>query len=133
MRPRRASPIGTSDRSSTRLPNYRGLGVAHDLTRVTEGFRIAVDDFVERYSLRVGDLDDAASRRRERHIGDDGSNKGLDQFLLGQLGEEIPIVGQPVASDDGSHGMVRHDGCGLRREKVAAGGLEAFHHRRVFE
>src|SRR3984893_2736459 len=51
-----------------------GLRVAHDLARVADRLQIAGDDFVERRSLRAGDLDDAASRRRERHIGNDGSN-----------------------------------------------------------
>ena len=51
-----------------------GLRVAHDLTRVTDRLQIAGDDFVEWRSFRAGDLDDAASRRRERHLGDDGSN-----------------------------------------------------------
>src|SRR5580704_12818702 len=60
-----------------------GLGVAHDLTRVADCLQIAGDDFVERRSFRAGDLDEAASRRRERHIGNDGSNvvrrDGLEQ------------------------------------------------------
>jgi hypothetical protein len=60
-----------------------GLGVAHDLARVADRLQIAGDDFVKRRSLRAGDLDDAASRRRERHIGNDGSNvvrrDGLEQ------------------------------------------------------
>jgi hypothetical protein len=103
----------------------------------------AGDDFVERRPLRAGDLDDAASWRRERHLGDDRSNivrrdgleqagrkpddvsirtfggdgaeefqklgraddgvgdaGGLDQFLLGDLGAEIAIVGRSVGSDD---------------------------------
>src|SRR5438045_7928136 len=51
-----------------------GLGVTYDLTRVADRLQIAGDGFVERCSFRAGDLDDAASRRRERHIGDDGSN-----------------------------------------------------------
>jgi hypothetical protein len=34
MRPRRASPNGTSERSSTRPPKLSGLGVAHDFTPV---------------------------------------------------------------------------------------------------
>src|SRR5437773_498760 len=59
------------------------LGVTHDLTRVADRLQIAGDDFVERCSFRAGDLDDAASRRRERHTGDDGSNvvrrDGLEQ------------------------------------------------------
>src|SRR5258708_20831649 len=60
-----------------------GLAVAHDFTRVAGRLQIAGDDFVERRSFRAGDLDDAASWRRERHIGDDGSNvvrrDGLEQ------------------------------------------------------
>ena len=119
-----------------------GLGVARDLTRVADRLQIAGDDFVERRSFRVGDLDDAVARRRERHLGDDRSNiirrdgleqagrkpddvsirtgigdsaeefqelgraddgvgdaGGLDQFLLGDLGAEIAIVG-PVDCDD---------------------------------
>jgi hypothetical protein len=32
------------------------------------------DDFVERGSFRAGDFEDAVSRRRERHIGEDRSN-----------------------------------------------------------
>src|SRR5919108_1901196 len=59
------------------------LGVAHDLTRVADGLQIAGDDFVEGCSLRAGDLDDAVARRRERHIGNDGSDivrrDGLEQ------------------------------------------------------
>src|SRR5262244_2842417 len=60
-----------------------GLGIAHDLTRVADRLQIAGDDFVERRSFRTGDLDDAVARRRERHIGNDGSNvvrrDGLEQ------------------------------------------------------
>ena len=60
-----------------------GLGVAHDLTRVADGLQIAGDDFVERYSFRAGDFDDAVSRCSERHLGDDSSNvvrrDGLEQ------------------------------------------------------
>ena len=48
--------------------------VAHDLTRLANRLQIAGDDFVERRSFRAGDLDDAVARRRERHIGNDGSN-----------------------------------------------------------
>src|SRR5262245_25223281 len=55
------------------------LGVAHDLTRVADRLQIAGDDFVERCSLRAGDLDDAVARRRERHIGNDGSNVVRDR------------------------------------------------------
>src|SRR5262249_48309961 len=60
-----------------------GFGVAHDLTRVADCLQVAADDFVERRSFRAGDLDDAVSRRRERHIGNGGSNvvrrDGLEQ------------------------------------------------------
>ena len=60
-----------------------GLGVTHDLTRVTDRLQIAGNDLVERRSFRAGDLDDAVSRRRERHIGNGGSNvvrrDGLEQ------------------------------------------------------
>src|SRR3546814_10667560 len=60
-----------------------GLGVAHDLTRVADRLQIAGDEVVERRSFRAGDLDDAASRRGERHIGNEGSNvvgrNGLEQ------------------------------------------------------
>src|SRR5215468_2171233 len=59
------------------------LGVTHDLTRVADRLQIAGDDFVERCSFRAGDLDDAVSWRRERNVGDDGSNvvrrDGLEQ------------------------------------------------------
>jgi hypothetical protein len=60
-----------------------GLGVTHHLARVADRLQIAGDDFVERRSFRAGDIDDAASRCRERHIGNDGSNvvrrDGLEQ------------------------------------------------------
>jgi len=39
-----------------------GLGVAHDLARVADSLQIAGDDFVERRSLRAGDLDDTVAR-----------------------------------------------------------------------
>src|SRR5882672_10850512 len=153
-----------------------GLRVAYDLTRIADRLQIAGDDFVERRSFRPGDVDDAASRRRERHIGNDGSNVvrrdgleqagrepdqvsirtcsgdgteefqklgraddgvgdagSLDQFLLGDLGAEVAIVGRPVGSDDGERDMVPDARCGLRREKVAAGGLEELQHRLVFK
>ena len=74
MRPRRASPNGTSERSSTRPPQYGASGVAHDLTVVADRLQIAGDDFVERRSFRAGDLDDAVSRRGQRCLGDDGGD-----------------------------------------------------------
>ena len=51
-----------------------GLGVAHDLTLIADCLQIAGDDFVERCSFWAGDLDETVSRRRERDIGNDGSN-----------------------------------------------------------
>ena len=70
-----------------------GLGIAHDLTRVADRLQITGDDFVERCSFRAGDLDDAASRRRERQLGDDGSNvvrrDGLEQ--AGRKPDDISI------------------------------------------
>src|SRR5262245_37715492 len=60
-----------------RFPNERGI------TGVTDRVQIAGDDFVERRSFRAGDLDNAVSRRRECHIGNDGGNvvrrDGLEQ------------------------------------------------------
>jgi len=49
------------------------LRVGYDLAGVADRLQIAGDDFVERGSFRAGDLDDAVSRCRERHLGDDGS------------------------------------------------------------
>src|SRR5213082_2801632 len=84
-----------------------------DLTRVADRLQIAGDDFVERRSFRAGDLDDAVSRRRERHIGDDSSNvvrrDGLEQAgrepdrvsirtLSGDAAEEFQKLGR---ADDG--------------------------------
>jgi hypothetical protein len=82
-RPRRASPNGTSESCSTPAAPVSGFGVAHDLARIADRLQIAGDDFVERRSLRTGDLNDAIVRWRERHIGNAGSNvvrtDGLEQ------------------------------------------------------
>src|SRR5262245_64034951 len=51
-----------------------GLGVTHDLPRVAECLQIAGDDVAEGCAFRAGDLDDAVSRRREGHLGGDGSH-----------------------------------------------------------
>src|SRR5947209_4690935 len=80
----RGAPRPTALASAPRLGRpSTGLGVAHDLTRVADRLQIAGDDFVERRSFRAGDLDNAVSRRRERDIGNDGSNvvrrDGLEQ------------------------------------------------------
>jgi hypothetical protein len=56
-----------------------GLGVAHDLTRVSDRLQIAGDDFVERRSFRAGDLDDAVSRCCERDVGNIVCRDGLEQ------------------------------------------------------
>ncbi len=93
MRPRRASPNGTSERSSTRPPQYRASR-SHTTSRGVAGrLQIAADDFVERRSFRAGDLDDAVSRRRERHLGDDRSNvvrrDGLEQ--AGRKPDDVSI------------------------------------------
>ena len=60
-----------------------GLGVTHHLARVANRLQIAGNNFVERCAFRSGNLDDAASRRRERHLGDDRSDvvriDGLEQ------------------------------------------------------
>src|SRR5262245_10116181 len=71
MRPRRASPNGTSECPSTPAAPESCLGVAHDLMWVADCPQIAGDDLVERRSFRAGDLDVAVSRGRERHIGND--------------------------------------------------------------
>ena len=60
--------------SSTPTSRTTLLGVANDLTRVADRLQVAGDNFVERRSFRAGDLDDATSRRCERHIGDDSCN-----------------------------------------------------------
>ena len=80
------------------------------------------------------EISDAAEEFQELGRADDsvGDVGGLDQFLLGDLGAEIAIVG-PVDSDDGQRDMVPDAGCGFRREKVAAGGLEEFQHRLVLK
>src|SRR5262245_22798798 len=83
MWPRRASPSGTSERSSTRPPKYRASGSLTHLTRIADRLQIAGDEFVKGRSFRTGDLDDAVSRLRERYIGNDGSDvfrpDGLEQ------------------------------------------------------
>jgi hypothetical protein len=58
--------------------------------------------------------------------------RGHDQFLLGDLAAEIAVV-RTVYCDDGQRDMVPDAGGGLSRKKVAAGRLEEFQHRLVFE
>ena len=77
---------------------------------------------------------DAAEKFHELGRADDGVGdaRGFDQFLLGELGAEIAILG-PVDRDDGERDVVA-DACrNLRREKVALGILEEFQHRPVLE
>jgi hypothetical protein len=75
-------------------------------------------------AIRTGS-GDGAEEFQELRRADDGVGEagGLDQFLLRDLGAEIAIVGRPVGSDDGERDMVPDAGGGLRREKIAAGGL----------
>ena len=68
--------------------------------------------------------------RADDGVGNAGS---FDQFLLGDFGAKITIVGGSVGSDDGERNMVPDSRRGLSREKVTSGGLEKFHHRLVFE
>src|ERR1700721_959582 len=63
-------------------------------------------------------------------VGDAGS---LDKLLLRNLGAEVTVFRRPVGSDDGERDMVPDARRGLRRDKVAAGGLEEFQHRLVFK
>jgi hypothetical protein len=95
MWPTRASPNGTSERSSTRATPVSGLRVAHDLTGVAARPQIAGDDFAEQRSFRPGDLDDTVARRRERHIGNDGSNV-VRRDRLKQAGRKPNLV--PIRS-----------------------------------
>jgi hypothetical protein len=70
-----------------------GLGVAHDLARVADRLQIAGDDFVEWRLFRAGDLDDTVSRRRERHIGNDGSNVVRRGVFCIDEGQQVDQVG----------------------------------------
>src|SRR6266849_5442514 len=78
-----------------------GLGVTYDLTRVAERLQIAGDDFVERCPFRTGDLDDAVSRRRERHLGDDGSDV-VRRDRLEQAGRNLDDASIRTCSGDGA-------------------------------
>ena len=62
-----------------------------------------------------------------------GMPEACDQFLLGDLGAEIAVVGRPVGSDDGERDMVPDARGGFRRVKIAAGGLEELQNRLVLE
>ena len=60
-----------------------GLLVLHHLSRIADRLEIAGDKFAEPCSFRARGLDNAASRRRERRLGNRGSNvvcrDGLEQ------------------------------------------------------
>ena len=53
------------------------------IVEIADRLQIAGDEFVERRAFRAGDLDDTVAQRRERHIGNVGSNvirrDGLEQ------------------------------------------------------
>ena len=112
MRPRRASPNARASAPRRDRPNTGPRGHARpDAGR--RPLQIAGDDFVERCSFRAGDLDDAVSRRRARHIGDGGGDvvrrDGLEQAgrkpdrvsirtRIGDAPDEIQELGR---ADDG--------------------------------
>src|SRR5262245_29952913 len=60
-----------------------GLGITYHLARVADPLEIAGNNFVEWCAFRAGNLDDAVSRRCERHLGDLRGNivrrDGLEQ------------------------------------------------------
>src|SRR5262245_19864111 len=90
-----AEPFVETDAAEARFPQRHervllnpaagvsGLRVTHNRTRVADRLQIAGDECVERGSFRAGDLDDAVSWRRERHLGDDSRHvvrrDGLEQ------------------------------------------------------
>jgi hypothetical protein len=94
----------------------------HDLTRVAYRPQIAGDDFVERRSIRVGDLDDAVSRRREHHIGNDGSNVVRRDALAGAA-----LVERMKLSCEDARGLVieRHPGAAAAVDQQSGGALPA--------
>lgn len=99
-----------------------GLGVADDLTRVSDRLEIAGDDFIERRSFWAGDLDDADSRRRERNIGNDDSNvvrrDGLEQ--AGRKPDDVAIrTGIGNAAEE-FHELGRaNDGVGMPEASIS--------------
>src|SRR5215469_5652563 len=98
-----------------------GVGVAHDGAGVAHSLQVAGDDLVERRAFRAGDLNDPVARRRQRHLGDDGSDvvrrDGLEQAWRnpdraslrargGNAGEELEELGR---TDDRVGDPGRHD------------------------
>jgi hypothetical protein len=65
-------PASATRRTPT--PHAITKGSKSHLTRIADRLQIASDDLVERRSFRAGNLDDTVSRRRERPLGNDGSN-----------------------------------------------------------
>ena len=53
--------------------------------------------------------------------------------LLGNLRSEITDIGRAVDPDDGECDVVPDPGCGLRRQKIAAGRLKEFQYCLIFE
>ncbi len=103
MRPRRASPNGTSELSRPGRPimGLRGRARSH------AGRRLPSDSgryFVEGRSFRAGYLDDAVSRRRERRLGDDGGNVvrryGLGAHSCPSRGETCWRASRPIAASN---------------------------------
>jgi hypothetical protein len=116
---------------------FRGAATA---TSATIGSNVVCRDGLEQnarkpdpVSIRTR-IGDAAEEFHELGRADDrvGDARGLNQFLLGEFGAEIAIVG-PVDCDDGECHVVPDAGCGLRRKKVAPGGLEELQHRLVLK
>src|SRR4029079_610514 len=78
---------------------------------------------------------DAAEKFQELGRADDGIGDagGLDQFLLGDLGAAIAVVGRPVGSDDGERDMMS-DACGcFRGEEIATRRFEELQNGFVLE
>lgn len=92
-------------RAKTPRPGHRStaLRVTNNFTRVADRLQIAGNYFVERSSFRAGDLDDAISRCRECHFGNDGSNvvrrDGLEQ--AGRNPDEVAVcIGSGNATEE---------------------------------
>jgi hypothetical protein len=98
-----------------------GLAVAHYLTRVADRLKKAGNEFVERRTFRAGYLEDAVSRRRERYLGNDGSNvvrrNGLEQ--AGRNPDRASIY---TLSGDGTEEL--HELCRSDDGVGDAGGLD---------
>jgi hypothetical protein len=80
--------------------------------------------------VRIGD---PADELEELRRADDRVGHGcpLDRFLLGELGPEVPAVGQPVGADDRQGHVVADTEGRFCGEDVAGRGLEELQHRCV--